>query len=97
MKTEKAALAITWLAAARANSFRNRDLLLPAQSFLQASATITFKTIKSKVYFKNGWNKLDFVGICLFIIGFAIHFVSEFTDECYKNNIFSGDRCHKDS
>ena len=41
-----------------------------------------------RVYFKNGWNKLDFIGICLFIIGFTIHFVSEFTNEYYKNNIF---------
>ena len=48
-----------------------------------------------KVYFKNGWNKLDFVGICLFIIGFAIHFVSEFTDECYKNNIFDISRYYR--
>ncbi len=41
-----------------------------------------------RVYFKNGWNKLDFLGIILFIIGFAIHFVSEFTNDYNKNNIF---------
>jgi hypothetical protein len=41
-----------------------------------------------KVYFKNGWNKLDFLGIILFIIGFTIHFVSEFTNDYNKNNIF---------
>ena len=47
-----------------------------------------------KVYIKNGWNKMDILGISLFIAGFSVHIIAEFTnDTVQKNNIFDISRC----
>ena len=46
-----------------------------------------------KAYLTDIWNRMDLLGIVIFIIGFSLHCSSELTvDSYFKNNIFDVSR-----
>ena len=56
--------------------------------FMQMNILKKAKFDSLKIYYKDGWNKLDIVGSFLFLIGFNIHFVAQFSEEKTKNILF---------